>query len=634
MDRSSRVRSGTLEVTSILPPMCSRKVRSETLWTVTPCSPLTTSTISSACSLSVAEHVTSTTRRSWRDSATSRAVTMPPAEAMPVATRPTTAGSTSVCSRIVIEYDALVAALRFLRLLSDSSAMPASCRSTGVTGESVGVASKPVGELSSTTPRVECVSQSVDVSNQNAHPPESDKLDKRVLMVAGVVVLGAIMSILDITVVSVGLRTFQTIFHATPAEVAWTMTGYTLALASVIPLTGWASDRFGTKRLYIIAVVLFTLGSAACATAQSLEMLVGFCILQGLGGGMLMPLGMTIMTRAAGPDRIGRVMAVLGVPMLLGPIFGPIIGGWLIDVASWHWIFLINLPIGVAALVYAALVLPSDNPTPSESFDFVGMLMLSPGLALFLFGVSSIPEEGTVWSRRVLVSAFIGLALVLAFVLRTLFRSPAHPLIDLRLFRHRPLTIAVIAMSLFAIAFFGASLLFPSYFLQVRGETTLHAGLLLAPQGLGAMLTMPVAGVLTDRIGPGKIVLAGISVIVVGMAMFTTVGVDTSYTFLLTALFVMGLGMGGTMMPIMTSALQSLKDHEIARGSTLMNITQQVAASIGTALFSVLLTNGFNSSAAVGQLRAAQEAGKVLRDQAVVAKALVDMADAFGSSLV
>src|SRR3954452_1977025 len=135
MDRSSRVRSGTLEVTSILPPMCSRKVRSETLWTVTPCSPLTTSTISSACSLSVAEHVTSTTRRSWRDSATSRAVTMPPAEAMPVATRPTTAGSTSVCSRIVIEYDALVAALRFLRLLPDSSAMPASCPASATNGE-------------------------------------------------------------------------------------------------------------------------------------------------------------------------------------------------------------------------------------------------------------------------------------------------------------------------------------------------------------------------------------------------------------------------------------------------------------------------------------------------------------------
>src|SRR5688500_14040205 len=195
-----------------------------------------------------------------------------------------------------------------------------------------------------------------------------DKLDGAVLKIAGVVVLGAIMSILDITVVSIALPTFQTEFDATYAEVAWTMTGYTLALATVIPLSGWAADRFGTKRLYMLALLLFTLGSGLCATADSIGQLVGYRVLQGLGGGMLMPLGMTIVTRAAGPERIGRLMAILGVPMLLGPIGGPILGGWLIDIASWHWIFLINLPIGIAALVYAKMALPTDSPEPSESF--------------------------------------------------------------------------------------------------------------------------------------------------------------------------------------------------------------------------------------------------------------------------
>ncbi len=462
-----------------------------------------------------------------------------------------------------------------------------------------------------------------------------DKLDREVLLVAGVVVLGAIMSILDITVVSVAQPTFQTTFDSSPAQVAWTMTGYTLALASVIPLTGWAADRFGTKRLYMLAVGLFTAGSVLCASATSIEMLVGFRVLQGLGGGMLMPLGMTIMTRAAGPNRIGRVMAVLGIPMLLGPIFGPILGGWLIDAASWHWIFLINLPIGAVALVYALVVLPKDNPAPSETFDFLGMLMLSPGLALFLFGVSSIPEKGTIWATKVLVPMVIGLVLVALFVLRTLFRSPEHPLIDLRLFRHRALSIAVVTMSLFAIAFFGASLLFPSYFLQVRGETTLHAGLLLAPQGIGAMLTMPAAGVLTDKIGPGRIVIVGIVTIVIGMSVFTQVDVNTSYTLLLGALFVMGMGMGATMMPIMTSALQTLRDHEIARGSTLMNITQQVSASIGTALFSVILTNGFQDSPAVVAVRAAQQSKEglaSLKDPSIIPQALSDMADAFAAA--
>lgn len=416
-------------------------------------------------------------------------------------------------------------------------------------------------------------------------------LDRKVLVTAGVVVLGAIMSILDITVVSVALETFQRDFHATSAQVAWTMTAYTLALAAVIPLTGWAADRFGTKRLYLLALVLFAGGSVLCATATSLEMLVGFRVTQGIGGGMLMPLGMTILTRAAGPERVGRVMAILGVPMLLGPIFGPILGGWLIGIASWHWIFLINVPVGAAALVYAALALPKDEVHPSESFDFPGMLLLSPGLAAFLYGISSIPAAGTVWAGKVLIPAAIGLVLIAAFVPWALSSRNRHPLIELRLFRNRNLTVAVITMSLFAMAFFGASLLFPLYFQQVRGETALAAGLLLAPQGLGAMLTMPPAGMLADRVGPGKVVVAGIVTIIIGMGMFTQVTADTSYLFTSAGLFIMGLGMGATMMPVMAAALVTLTDHNIARGSTLMNIVQQVAASTGTALFSMLLTN-------------------------------------------
>lgn len=429
------------------------------------------------------------------------------------------------------------------------------------------------------------------MTQPGSSPPlaKSDKLDSGVLKVAGVVVLGAIMSILDVTVVSVALPTFMNVFEASYATVAWTMTGYTLALATVIPLTGWAADRFGTKRLYITALILFVFGSVLCSFAWDITSLIAFRVLQGLGGGMLMPLGMTIMTRAAGPERIGRVMAVLGVPMLLGPIGGPILGGWLLEAASWHWIFLINVPIGAVALVAAIVIFPKDDPTPSESFDFVGMLMLSPGLALFLFGVSSIPETGTVFATRVLLPAVIGFVLIVLFVFHAL--RTEHPLIDLHLFKNRALTVAVLTTVLFMVAFMGAGLLFPSYFLQIRGESTLAAGLLLAPQGIGAMLTMPIAGTFADRIGPGKIVLVGMVFITAGMAVFTQVGADTSYAILLGGLFVMGMGLGATMMPIMTAALQTLNDHTIARGSTLMNIVQQTAGSIGTAVMSVVLTS-------------------------------------------
>jgi EmrB/QacA subfamily drug resistance transporter len=426
-----------------------------------------------------------------------------------------------------------------------------------------------------------------------------DNIDGAVLKIAGVVVLGAIMSILDITVVNVALPSFQTVF-ASPGEqlaystVAWTVTAYTLALATVIPLTGWAADRFGTKRLYILALVLFTAGSALCAAAASIQMLIAFRVLQGLGGGLLMPLGMTIMTRAAGPARMGRLMAILGVPMLLGPILGPILGGWLIDVASWHWIFLINVPIGIVAATYAYMALPSDSPTPSESLDLTGVLLMSPGLALFLYGISSIPGEGTFNSPKVYLTMGAGVLLILTFIWHT-FRV-THPLLDLRLFRNRDLSVATATMFLFGAAFFGGLLLVPTYFQEVRGESTLAAGLLVAPQGLGAMVTMPIAGALSDKFPVGRIVPFGLIVIIATMFSLTQLTATTSYTVLLPVLFVMGLGMGATMMPIMTSALRTLKSHEVARGSTLLNIVQQIASSVGVAVMSVVLTNNLKGS--------------------------------------
>ncbi|BBH17337.1 multidrug resistance protein B [Nocardioides baekrokdamisoli] len=428
-----------------------------------------------------------------------------------------------------------------------------------------------------------------------ALPAADEGFSKHVWLTAGVIVLGAIMSILDMTVVSVAQQKFIDVFHSNQAQVAWTVTGYTLALAAVIPLTGWAADRFGTKRLYLIAIAAFAVGSALCAAATTLPMLVAFRVLQGLGGGMLMPLGMTIMTKAAGPDKVGRIMAVLGIPMMVGPIAGPILGGWLIDAASWQWIFLINIPVGIAAFVYSLAVLEKDDPKPSESFDFVGMLLLSPGLATLLYGISSIPEKGTFFTPKVEIFTAIGAVLTIAFIPWALRKKNIHPLMDLRLFKNKEMTIAAVSMTLFMLAFMGASLLFPQYFQFVRHENSLHAGLMLAPQAVGSMLTMPIAGIISDKRGPGKVVLVGIVVTVAGLAMFSMLTDTTPYWYLLLALFIMGLGMGSTMMPIFSAALATLRDATIARGSTLTNIIQQVAASIGTAIFAVVLTNGLRA---------------------------------------
>src|ERR1700730_17568740 len=214
---------------------------------------------------------------------------------------------------------------------------------------------------------------------------EPEGLDRETLVVAGVVLLGAIMSILDTTVVNVAIDHLAGAFHSSLTTIQWVITGYTLALAAVIPVSGWAADRFGTKRIYLWSLVLFTLGSALSGLAWSAGSLILFRVLQGIGGGMIMPAVMTIMTKKAGPHRMGRVMGVLGVPMLVAPILGPLLGGWLVDNASWRWIFFINLPIGIVAFILALIVLEPDQPQPAHRLDWLGMALLLPAVGRVVF---------------------------------------------------------------------------------------------------------------------------------------------------------------------------------------------------------------------------------------------------------
>src|SRR3954468_17462863 len=260
-----------------------------------------------------------------------------------------------------------------------------------------------------------------------AQTKPDEGLDRKLLLVASVVVLGAIMSILDTTVVNVAVNTLARDFHTDLATIQWVVTGYTLALGTVIPLTGWAADRFGTKRRYMMSIGLFLCGSALSGLAWSAGWLIAFRVLQGLGRGMLMPCGMTILTRAAGPQRVGRVMAIIGVPMLLGPNLGPILGGWLVDDFSWRWIFFINLPIGAAALIASLRILPKDTPHAAERLDVLGFALLSPGLALMIYGLAQSASSGGFAAVKVWLPALVGFLLIVAFVLHGL-RTP-HALI-------------------------------------------------------------------------------------------------------------------------------------------------------------------------------------------------------------
>jgi EmrB/QacA subfamily drug resistance transporter len=405
--------------------------------------------------------------------------------------------------------------------------------------------------------------------------------------IATVVVLGSIMSILDTTIVAVALDTLGKDFHVTVSTIQWVTTGYLLALAVVIPVTGWAVDRFGAKRVWILSLTLFILGSSLCGLAWSANSLIAFRVLQGIGGGMLLPVGQSILAREAGPQRMGRVMSVIGVPTVMGPVLGPVLGGLIVSNFSWRWIFYINVPIGIVTLVLSSRFLAGNEPRVNGNFDLWGFCLLSPGLAAFVYALSEVGITGSFTSTPVVVSFVLGIALMVGFVLHAL--RIRNPLLDLRLFANRNFTIANICIFVLGATLFGSMFLLPLYYQIARGQSAWVAGLLMAPQGIGAACLMRISGTITDRVGPRRVVPAGIILMALGTIPFAFVGAGTNEILLAATLFVRGMGLGLSMMPIMAAAYFDLTNADIPRASTTLNIVRQVGGSVAVALFAVVL---------------------------------------------
>ncbi|RKN39041.1 DHA2 family efflux MFS transporter permease subunit [Streptomyces hoynatensis] len=412
-----------------------------------------------------------------------------------------------------------------------------------------------------------------------------------------VVVVGSVMSVLDVTIVNVALHPLALAFDAEVATVQWVATGYTLALSAVIPLAAWAMGRAGAKRVYLAAIALFTLGSGLAALAWNIPALVFFRVLQGLGGGLLMPVGMAMVIGAADRRRTGGAMAVLGIPVLVGPVSGPVLGGWLIDAASWRWIFLVNLPIGAVALFLAARLLRPDAPTVKRRLDLPGLLTLSPGLALLIYGLTTGGNDGDVTEPGALLPTVAGLLLVTGFVLRSL--TAREPLLRLRLLADRRLAAGLATMLLFPCGYFGSMMLSPMYFQTVRGLGATEAGLLGAPLAVAVGLSMQVATRRVDRVSPRLLVSCGAALAALGLSLFAAqLTAHTPYWRLCAALLVTGVGVGMVMMPANTTATRGLAPADVPYGSTLLAIVSQAGASVGTALLSVVLASQANGASA------------------------------------
>jgi EmrB/QacA subfamily drug resistance transporter len=415
----------------------------------------------------------------------------------------------------------------------------------------------------------------------------SNRIDAYVWRISIVVIVGAIMSILDTTIVNVALATLGRDLHSSLSQIQWVVTGYMLSLAAVIPVTGWASQRFGAKRVYITALVLFTAGSALCGLATSTTELIIFRVIQGVGGGAILPIGQLMMAEAAGPERMGRVMSIVAVPAMLAPILGPTIGGLIVDNASWRWIFYVNIPIGVIAVLAALRTLPSPEPGNAGRLDVRGLVLMATGLPLITYGLAEVGSTGSFTGPKVLIPLIVGLALVVTFVLHAL-RVP-NPLLNIRLYKRPTFSSASFAMFCLGAALFGGMILLPLYWQGIRHESVVDTGLLTAPQGLGMALVMPLAGKLTDRYGGGPLALLGVIVTTVATIPFGLVGAHTSVASLSVWMLLRGMGIGFAFMPAMAAAFASLERSELPSATPQLNVLQRVGGSIGTAVLAVVL---------------------------------------------
>jgi EmrB/QacA subfamily drug resistance transporter len=420
-----------------------------------------------------------------------------------------------------------------------------------------------------------------------AVPAASTFRIRTILAPLAAVVLGTFMAILDSTVVNVAVPTLQHVFRADLQLIQWVVTAYMLAQAAIIPLAGWLSDRFSIKTVYITALVLFTLGSLLCAVAQNAQMLIAFRILQGLGGGMLMPLALAYVFRLTPPEKRGAAMGTVGIPILLGPAFGPILAGWFLQYADWRYIFLINIPVGVVAVLVATRALPALSALRAPGrIDLPGAILGPLGFAALSYGISQSASMG--WGdRNTIAGLAIGGVSLLLFAAREL--TTEEPLLDLRVFLSADFSLTIVTQWVVQAAMFAGFFFLPLFLQQVRGYGALDTGVYLLPQALGSALLMPVGGKLFDKIGARPLVVVGSAILLFTTYALAQLSATTTGTDLLWLLFARGASMGLMMMSLQTQLMAAAPRALISRVSALSNALTNVVASLAIAGLSTYL---------------------------------------------
>ncbi|MGH3278570.1 MAG: MDR family MFS transporter [Trebonia sp.] len=423
--------------------------------------------------------------------------------------------------------------------------------------------------------------------------PPVEKLDPKVVKTALILLVGAMAVIFDTTIVSVALQTLAVKLDTSVTTVQWVTTGYLLALGIAVPLSTWGLQRFGGKRLWIFSLAVFLVGSVGSSLAWNVGSLIGCRVVQGIGGGLMLPVLTTLIFQAAGGRSLGRLVTYVALPALLGPVLGPLIGGAILTHLSWRFMFWLNVPFCAVGILLAWRYLnvdPPARPGPAAGkprLDVPGLLLIAPGTAVALLGLANAGTAAGFAHPDVIIPLIAGVALLAAFTGYALRKS--HPLVEVRLLARRPVASSSTVLFFSGFSLYGAMLLMPLYFQDVRGTTALAAGVMLVPQGIGTLLSRFVAGNNIDRFGPRVLALAGFAIVAGATVPFALAGPHTSEWLLAFWMVIRGFGLGAVTMPVMVAGYIGLDKRQIPHASVLTRTAQQLGGSFGTAVLAVIL---------------------------------------------
>jgi EmrB/QacA subfamily drug resistance transporter len=434
-------------------------------------------------------------------------------------------------------------------------------------------------------------------------------------IVAAIFVTGLFMDIMDTTIINVAIPSLVKDLHTTASSVEWVVLGYLLSLAVWIPASGWVGDRIGTKKTFLFALFAFTAASALCGLSQSVGQLIVFRILQGVGGGMLTPVGTAMLFRAFPPAERAKASAVLLVPAILAPALGPVIGGWLVTDVSWRLIFFVNLPVGVAGFIFGALFLKEHKEPTAGRFDLPGFVLSGGGLALSLYALSQGPSAGwgsatVLWPGIIGVTMFVGLVIV---ELKT-----DQPMLDLRLFRERMFRNANIVMILAVAGLIGVLFLLPQFLQDLRGLSALQSGLATFPQAIGMMISIRFVAKLYPKVGPRRIVIVGLLAVTATTSCFLFVDLNTSLWLIRGIMLLRGVAMAAAFIPMQAATYSNISRADTGRASALYSTQRQVGSAFGVAILATVWIS-----------RTKSLTGKASGDASVLAARVAGFHDAF-----